>query len=226
MNKKQLLFIIFISIILCSPQIFCEEVSNSSSTEIYSSIQSLSEFIASDYFSNLSKTNDAHSLVDTIYLRALRNMEYDHSEALLLLTFVTLPFNEFPFEISLFNIEFGIPLPAASDSVFLHKNKNLPKHLFFDSRQNSFGDKDKLAHFFGNAFLAYSISFFNLSKFLGILVELIEDTFSKGGLVDWKDITINHLGELFGSNLDDNENLLPSEILKIYSILFYKHSNI
>ena len=106
------------------------------------------------------------------------------------------------------------------------KNKNLPKHLFFDSRQNDFGDKDKLTHFFGNAFLAYSISFFNLSKFLGILVELIEDAFSKGGLVDWKDITINHLGELFGSNLDDNKNLLPSEILKIYSILFYKHSNI
>jgi hypothetical protein len=210
----------------CSLQIYCANENNSSNTEIYSSIQRLSEFIASDYFSNLTKTNDAHSLVDTIYLRALRHMEYDQSEALLLLTFVTLPFNEFPFEISLLNIAFGIPLPAASDSIFIQKNNNLPKHLFFDSRQNDFGDKDKLAHFFGNAFLANSIGFFNLSKFLGILVELIEDVFSKGGLVDWKDITINHLGELFGSKLDDNNNLLPSEILKIYSILFYKHSNI
>ena len=147
-------------------------------------------------------------------------MEYDHSEALLLLTFVTLPFNEFPFELPLINVQFGIPLPSASDSVFNIKTANLPKQFFFDSPKTNFGDKDKIAHFFGNAFLSNNVGFFNLSKFLGILVELIEDAFSAGGFIDFRDVTINHLGELFGTLLNDNENILPSDVLKIYSILF------
>jgi hypothetical protein len=185
----------------------------------------LSRFIASDYFSELSNTIDELALIDTIYMHALNQMEFDHSEALLLLTFATLPFNEFPFEIPLINIQFGIPLPSASDSVFYSKRENLPKNIFFDSPKTNFGDKDKIAHFFGNAFLAYNIGFFNLSKFLGILVELIEEAYSTGGSVDFRDITVNYLGELFGRLLNENENLFPSDVLKIYSIFFYKHSN-
>jgi hypothetical protein len=216
----------FFFFFVLASSLFAVQTKYYSDDDIYIKIQKLSEFIASEQFAETKKNNSELALVDTIYLRALEEMNNDQSEALLLLTFVTLPFNEFPFELGIFNIEFGIPLPSASDSIYLEKNKNLPKLLFFDSRLNDFGDKDKLAHFFGNAFLSNNISFFNLSKFLGILVELIEDAFSKDGKIDWKDIIVNHLGELYGRLLDENEDILPSEVLKIYSLFFYKHSNL
>lgn len=225
MKKSHYIFFVFFIFTALSLLHATDPKTDEPNSELYHSIEVLSNFIGSEYFAELKYKNDDLSLIDTIYLRALYQMQYDHSEALLLLTFVTLPFNEFPFELPLVNVQFGIPLPSASDSVFYSKTNNLPNHFLFDSPKTNFGDKDKMAHFFGNAFLSNNVGFFNLSKFLGILVELIEDAFSAGGFIDQRDVTINQLGELFGSLLNDFESMLPSHVLKIYSILFYKHSN-
>jgi hypothetical protein len=225
MNKSHHILFVFLIFTSLSLLHATDPETDKPNSELYHSIEVLSNFIGSEYFAELKYKHDDLALIDTIYLRSLYQMQYDHSEALLLLTFVTLPFNEFPFELPLINVQFGIPLPSASDSVFYIKTNNLPKQFFFDSPKTYFGDKDKMAHFFGNAFLSNNVGFFNLSKFLGILVELIEDAFSVGGYIDLRDMRINHLGELFGDLLNANENLLPSDVLKIYSILFYKHSN-
>ena len=59
----------------------------SQQSELSKGVNYISEFIASDYFKELSKTNSDLALVDTIYLRAVHFENYDYSETLLALTF-------------------------------------------------------------------------------------------------------------------------------------------
>lgn len=191
------------------------------SRDLSSAIYSISNYLISDQFNEILEKGDDLAAVDSIYNFALNYFQQDHSEALLALTFAVLPFNVMRVKIPIIGIELDLGLPSPNDSLFKLKNRSLPKNLFFDSPQNKFGDKDKLAHFFGNAFLSYNISFFNLSKFMGIFVEMFEATFKVQGGLDFKDIKVNHLGEMFGEQLNKNENLMPSEILKFYSIFFY-----
>ncbi len=54
----------------------------------------LSEFIASEYFLELKKENTDLALVDSIYIRAIKFYENDYQEALLALTFTTIPYQQ------------------------------------------------------------------------------------------------------------------------------------
>ncbi len=189
-----------------------------------SGVVHLSKYIASNEFVKLKKTNNDSALVDTLYIKTIQYFEGDKSEALLCLTFALLPFNKMTIQLPIFKIPITFPLPSASEKLFRKKLVNQPKNIFCDSPKDNFGDKDKLSHFFGNAFLAYNISFFNLSKFMGIFVEMFEATLKVQGSVDHRDIIANNLGELFGKSLKINENLMPSKALSIYSLLFLRVS--
>jgi hypothetical protein len=184
----------------------------------------LSIYIASDEFVQLSKNNSDSDLVDTLYLKAVSFYKGDISEALLALTFATLPFNKMPITIPFFNIRIPLRLPAVNDKLFRIKKKNLPGVVYFNSPKTGGQDKDKVAHFFGNAFIAYNLSFMNASKVLGILVELFESSFKVSGGVDFRDLQTNGLGELFGNSLINNKKLLPSEVFKIYSLFYFSYN--
>lgn len=175
----------------------------------------ISEFIASDYFKQLSKTNSDLALVDTIYLRAVHFKNYDYSEALLALTFAAIPYRKVPIRIPLLNIIVKYPLTSASDSVFHEKNKNLPKELYFDTPKGSFGDKDKLAHFFGSAYIAYSSKVFDFGNLIGYFVEQFEKHFKIQSGVDPRDMMTNSLGQIFGEMLKKNKAILPSQVFII-----------
>jgi hypothetical protein len=177
----------------------------------------LSKFISSDYFISLKNNSNDLDLVDTLYLRSVKYYESDYSEAMLALTFACLPYNEMHLKLPIFPVTLTLHLPTVSNPLFDIKTKNLPSQLFFDTPKNNFGDKDKLSHFFGNAFIECNFSFFNLSKFLGIFVERFEETFKVQGAMDKRDLYVNDLGAEFGKGLKGNNRLLPSEILKNYS---------
>lgn len=187
----------------------------------YGGLFYISDYVASDYFHNLKTNQDDLKLVDSIYTKALEFFNYDYSETFLCLTFATLPYNFIKSKF-LFNTQLIIPLPSPSKKIFDKKVIQLPKKLFFDSPQNNFGDKDKLAHFFGSAFLRYNFGWFNLSKFMGIFVEQVEEKLFVNGSISGKDIVINHIGELFAETVKNNNKILPSDILKIYQLLFLK----
>ncbi|MCF8240030.1 MAG: hypothetical protein K9J16_01485 [Melioribacteraceae bacterium] len=187
------------------------------------SIQLINEFIASENFSKKSGNKSELQLIDSIYSYALTVNNHNISETLLSLTFGVLPFQKMPIQISSF--AFDIPLPSVNDSLFEKKLLNLPRHFLFDSPKNSHGDQDKLAHFFGNAFLSYNIRFFNLSKFMGIFVELFEESFKVHGGLDRRDLLINQFGELFGDILNDHPDTKPSDIIKLYSISYIRYIN-
>lgn len=177
----------------------------------------LSRFIASDYFFELKNSSNHLDLVDTLYVKAINYYREDYSEALLALTFASLPYKELPVQVPVIGWRINIPLPAVPEPFFGIKTRNLPSRLLPDSPSSEFGDKDKLSHFFGNAFLEYNFPFFNFSKFLGIFVEKFEETFYVQGAMDNRDLIVNRLGAQFGKALCGDKNLRPSQFFKKYS---------
>lgn len=186
-------------------------------TKLGCNVLKLSEFISSDYFAKLNY-NDLN-LVDTIYVRAMKITGSDFSEAFLSLTFAAIPYKEVPLVLPVIRIRVNVPLISANDSIFMKKNHNLPKYLLYDSPHDNFGDKDKIAHFFGNAFLSYNTRVFDLTKFLGIFVEDFEKEFKVESAVDTRDLLVNYLGYIFGKAVKQNKHILPSQVFLSYSIL-------
>jgi hypothetical protein len=182
----------------------------------------LSEFIASDYFIELKLTNNDLSLVDSMYFRTVRYYDYDYQEALLALTFATIPFRKVPLVVPLINARIYYPLISANDSISNLKNQNLPSRLFYDSPTDTGGDKDKLAHFFGNAFIGYAENILNLADVFGYFVEAFEEDFKAQSEIDFRDVDVNWYGVLFGEMLETNKNVLPSQIMTIRSLRYFR----
>jgi len=206
-----LLLLIFISLNSFSQQ------SNLSKTVNY-----ISSYIASDHFSNLKNNIGDVAATDSIFSEAIRFTEYDYGDALIALMLATVPYNEVPIQIPIINSIVYYPLSSADEETFLKKNENLPRYLFFDSPQNNYGDKDKLAHFFGSAFLSYESNIFDIGKLIGYFVEAFEESFKVQSTVDLRDLDVNEYGRLFGDLLKENKDLLPSQIFLIRSIRFLR----
>jgi len=181
----------------------------------------LSEFIASDYFLELKNENNDLALVDTIYLRAIHHYNYDYQEALLALTFTAIPYRRVPIVIPLIKSRLYYPLISANDSISNLKNINLPSRLFYDSPDNDYGDKDKLAHFFGNAFIGYAENILNLADVFGYFVEAFEEDFKAQSEVDFRDLDVNWYGVLFGDTLELNKKILPSQVMVLRSLKYF-----
>lgn len=182
----------------------------------------LSEFIASDYFIETKKENSDLALVDSIYRRAIEFYENDYTEALLALTFTTIPYQRVPLVIPLIKVRLYYPLISANDSISNLKNQNLPSKLFYDSPDNDYGDKDKLAHFFGNAFIGYAENILKLADVFGYFVEAFEEDFKAQSEVDFRDVDVNWYGVLFGEMLETNKKILPSQIMTIRSLRYFR----
>lgn len=196
----------------------------SQQSNLSKAVNYISDFIASDYFLELKKSNSDIELIDSIYLRSLKFKDFDYSETLLALTFAAVPYKEVPIKIPLINLTVYYPLTSADDSIFLLKNKNLPKDLFFDTPQNNYGDKDKLAHFFGSAFISYSSNIFDLGDLIGYFVESFENTFKIQSIIDERDLRTNKLGNIFGDILKKNKNALPSQLFLIKSLFYFRYN--
>ena len=196
------LFISFIFITSLFPQ----------HSKLYKAVEHISNYIASDYFQNLSKDNTDIQLIDSIYVHQLKYQNYDYGEVLLSLTFALIPVREVQVKFPLLN-KINYPLVSVTDSIFNLKNKNLPKDLFWDTPNNNFGDKDKLAHFFGSAFISYSSNIFDFGNLIGYFVEVFEENFKIQSSIDKRDMMTNSLGNLFGKMLKENKDILPSQIL-------------
>lgn len=192
----------------------------SQQSKLSKAVNQLSEFIASDNFIELKQTNNDLTLVDSIYLRAVNIADEDYSEALLATTFTTIPYREVPIVVPLIKSLIYYPLVSANDSTFKKKNRNLPRYLFIDSPDNDYGDLDKLAHFFGNAFIGYSENILDLSHLIGYFVESFEEDFKVDSRVDYRDLDVNSYGNYFGKLLEKHNELLPSQVMLIRSLRY------
>ncbi len=205
------LFLIFVSL------------TSAQQSNLSKGVNYLTKFIASDSFKNLSRTNSDPALADTIFLRAVTFYKNNYSDALLALMLATVPYKEVPLQVPLLNSIIYYPLTSAEDSIYEIKNKNLPRYLFFDSPQDDYGDKDKLAHFFGSAFLSYSTAFFDLGDLIGYFVEVFEESFKVQSSVDERDLLVNGLGKQFGEALKEDKSLLPSRIFILTTLIHIRY---
>ena len=188
----------------------------------YGGLFYLTNYLVSDEYKNFLHSHNDLETVDHIYEKALVFFEGDYSETFFCLIFALIPYNKIPMRLPILGINVTVPLPSPPQKIFDEKLKNTPKRLFNDSPSNNFGDKDKLAHFFANAFLHYNVSIFNLSEFLGIFVEYFEQGFFLQGGFDKRDLMTNRLGEIFAEMLKKDKNAKPSEAFKIYQLFILR----
>lgn len=188
---------------------------------LYKNVEMISSFIASEDFKDLQHNFSDLQLIDSLYKYSLKLKDNDAAEALLVLTFGTIPYRSVPVKLPLFLIKIDIPLISVCDSVFKKKVEQTPKKILIDSPQNDFGDKDKLAHFFGNAFLSYHSFLFEFTNLFGYFVEAFEETFQISR-IDERDLLVNKLGQIFGKMLKNDPSILPSKIFLDYNFKFFR----
>ncbi|MCS7052470.1 MAG: hypothetical protein NZM09_01910 [Ignavibacterium sp.] len=191
-------------------------------SKLSKSVNLISDYIASDNLLSIRKNNGELSAVDSMYLFAIRVNNGNLSETLLSLTFSTVPYREVTIQMPLLNFVLNYPLTSANEKTFIKKNENLPRYLFFDSPTNEYGDMDKLAHFFGSAFLSYNSNIFDLGEFIGYFVEVFEENFKVQSKIDLRDIDVNYYGRLFGRLIKKNKKILPSQILLLRSLNIFR----
>jgi hypothetical protein len=208
MKSAGLLLLIFLSI--CT-------ITSAQNSHLFEITDSVTKFIASNYNQKSGEYISDLQKVDLIYLLCLSLNNYDISETLFSSTFASIPYREVPIKIPVLNFEIRYPLISSLEKIFEEKIKCLPKNLMFDSPDDEFGDKDKTAHFFGNAFLAYNTIFFDLTSLFGYFVEVFEETF-KISSISQRDLIANGLGNSFGKLLKKDPNILPSSIFLTYNL--------
>ncbi len=212
--KHPKIFLIITSIIFT--QIISPQQSNFSKA-----VNHISSYIASEEFNQLKKEIGDLSAADSIYRVALNFTENDYSEALLALCFATVPYKEVPIVIPLIKSVWNYPLVSADDSIYNLKNENLPNRFFYDTPLNDYGDKDKLAHFFGFTFLSYSNMVFDFGNLIGYFIEAFEEDFKVQSFVDYRDLEVNFLGKCFGKLLKEDKSILPSQVLVMRTLYFF-----
>lgn len=172
------------------------------------------KYIRDARFSEMMKLCGDLDAVDAIYKKGLRTAEYDIGRALFLSMMATLEHRNVELKVPLLG-KIGLPLTFEADSLFRIRIRNLPTQIYFDTPKGIDGDRDKLQHFFGSAYLAYASESPGLARSTGHLIEWAEAKFVVGGADDPRDKRANKQGELFGQQLLYTKNLLPSEFLRI-----------
>ena len=185
-------------------------------------VNHISEYIALDKSLELKNKIGDVAFTDSIFIEAMICTNGNISDALLGLMLATVPYREVPVQVPLINSSINYPLTSADQETFLKKNENLPRYIFFDTPHNDYGDKDKLAHFFGSAFLSHESNIFDIGKLIGYFVEAFEESFKVQSSVDLRDLDVNEYGRLFGDLLKENKDLLPSQIFLLRSIRFLR----
>jgi hypothetical protein len=150
--------------------------------------------------------------VDAIYLKALKIADHSVGRALFLSLLATLEHRNLNMKVPIFG-SFGVPLTFEEDSTFNARMRNLPSKIYADSPPE--GDRDKLQHFFGSAYIAYASESREFARTSGDLVEWGEAEFVVGGVDDDRDRRANSHGERFGHDLLTIKNLLPSDYFNL-----------
>lgn len=205
---------IYVSILLLTTSL-C----HAQQSELSRNIFSVSGYISSFEYRDLLRNSGENAAIDSIFSRAFVLCDEDYQNTLLCLTFACLPYNKFSVVIPFLKVKFTVPVYSADSLLFETKNKYLPNAMFFDSPNDFYGDKDKLAHFFGSAFLSYSLHSKFISTYLGYCIEMFEEVFKLDSKADMRDIRTNSLGNLFGRNLRKGESLNPSAYFTFYNLI-------
>jgi hypothetical protein len=189
--------------------IFCSEIFI---PLIINETRHLRQYILDQRFQILRKKYSDMRAVDAIYLRSLKIADYNIARALFLSFMAVLEHRKIEVKIPMIST-LKIPLTFENDSIFAVRIKHLPSHIYSDSPMIPAGDRDKLQHFFGSAYLSYISESPEFTRMAGNLIEWGESVFIVDGENDPRDKHANRQGENFGQDLLIEMTLLPSDYL-------------
>jgi len=170
-------------------------------------------FIRSKTFRQIRERFGDVRSVDAIYIRAMQMTNNNTAIALLLSTIGCIEHSLVGLNVPVFSLYF--PLTNESEQEFSRRVQRLPSRLYSDTPNTEAGDRDKLQHFFGSAFLTFIFESRDAAMRFGEFVEKGEDAFIVGGVDDDRDRRADRQGQHFGAALLDDNRRLPSEFLGV-----------
>ena len=173
----------------------------------------LKEFIRSRTFATIKKTFGDHRAVDAIYVYAMK-LTHNNTAVALFLS-MTSSFDHRMLGLKLPFMHFELPLSNETEQEFQTRLTNLPSALYSDTPPSKQGDRDKIQHFFGSAFLTYVFESGEIADRIGEFIEKGENTFVVEGAFDARDERANREGQAFGTALLQDRACLPSEFIKL-----------
>lgn len=180
--------------------------------EIIKETRQIRAYIRDRRFAELVKRCGGVRAMDFLYLKALKISDHNIARSLFLSMIACLDHQNVDLKVPLIGV-LDLPMTFEEDSLFKARYANLPSRLYDDTPQE--GDKDKLQHFFGSAYIAYASESRELARTSGNLIEWGEAQFVVGGVDDPRDRRSNKQGERFGHDLLAVKNLLPSDYLNL-----------
>lgn len=181
----------------------------------------LKSYVGSDRFRELRKQFGDLRAADAMYIRSLRLTEGNTAMALLFCTLAAMDHRVVGINVPVLKI--FLPLSNESFEDFTQRVENIPSHFYADSPSNTVGDRDKLQHFFGSAFVANVFESRDAAERVGYFIEWGEDAFIVDGAYDERDLRANRQGREFGLALITSTNqqehgkwLLPSDFLAVH----------
>jgi hypothetical protein len=174
----------------------------------------LKDYVRSEEFRELRARVGDRCAVDGIFDRA-RELSWGNSyEALLISALATFDHRRFGVRLPLLGALLWFPLTSEFAEDYQARVSALPRNLYEDSPPGEEGDRDKLQHFFGSAFLAYLVESLDAADRVGEFVEWGEERFIVGGVSDDRDRRANREGEQFALHLLVDGAARPSTFLR------------
>lgn len=173
----------------------------------------LKEYICSEEFRSFRQRFGDMRAVDALFDHAL-NLSWNNAYEALLISFVcTMEHRNFGVKLPLVGALLWVPLTSEFPDEFRERVDALPCRIYPDSPSGPSGDRDKLQHFFGSAFLTYTFESRGAAQRMGNFVEWGENKFIVDGALDERDFRANEQGEDFGLHLLRDASVLPSKFL-------------
>lgn len=180
--------------------------------KLVSDTRRIRKYILDTRFQTLRERCGDMRTIDAIYLKSLKIADHNIARALFLSLMAVLEHRKVDVKLPIFN-SMKLPLTFEEDSIFAARIKHLPIHIYADTPNTLEGDRDKLQHFFGSAYLAYASEAPEMTQTTGNIIEWGEAKFVVGGTDDLRDKRANKHGESFGRDLLVVKTLLPSDYL-------------
>jgi hypothetical protein len=169
----------------------------------------LKSFLRSKTFALLRRRLGDLRAADALYVRSMQLTNNNTAVALLLSAIASFDHRVVGLKVPVFG--FYLPLSGESQEEFDLRVQCLPARLYPDTPPGPAGDRDKLQHFFGSAFLTLAFESESGADRAGYFVEQGEGAFIVGGVMDGRDLRADRDGQRFGAALLDDIRRMPSE---------------
>jgi hypothetical protein len=173
----------------------------------------LKDYIRGEEFASIRSQRGDLNAVDAIFAEAMRLSWNNAYEALMIATVATMDHSKFGMRLPGVGPLLWFPLTSEDGEEFHSRVSALPRLLYADSPNQTNGDRDKLQHFFGSAFLTYIFESRDAAQRFGDFVEWGEDKVIVDGALDERDHRANKHGQEFGLALLEDKIAKPSSYI-------------